>query len=142
MDEPNFQRFAKAVGDLGISRVFIFPLRSCRGDLFVAWGARRAGIGWAEARLVHSFCLDALAEVDAFFLERDAAGFLTERERACLNATARGMTEKEIARELRISPSTVHAHPENCKRKLGVRNKTEGVVRAIRIGAINASEID
>lgn len=141
MDEPNFQRFTKAVGDLGISRVFLFPLRNSRGDLFVASGARHSGIGWAEARLVHSFCLAALAEVDAFFLERDAAGVLTERERACLNAAARGMTEKESARELGISPSTVHAHLENCKRKLGVRNKTEAVVRAIRIGAIDASEI-
>lgn len=139
-EDPIFNEFAAAVERCGIPKVLLFPLRNTRGDLFVASGASRTHLRWAEVRIIHTFCLDAIAEVDANH-PGTARPFITERERTCLKGTAIGKTEKEIARELGISPSTVHAHLENCKRKLGARNRTDLVVRAIHAGLIDPSEI-
>ena len=136
-DAPKFNRFVGLAKSFGHKSVFLFPLRNMFRELFLASGARLTGLGWAEARLIHTFCLDAVAEVDAKFAQSlPAFNLLTERERSCLRATADGDTEKEIARGLNISPNTVRAHIENCKRKLRAKSKTEAVVRAMRAGLI------
>ena len=73
--------------------------------------------------------------------QRPPAPLLSPRERECLIAAARGETEKDTARQFGISPSTVHAHIESCKRKLGVRNKIEAIINAMRRGEIRAEEL-
>lgn len=45
---------------------------------------------------------------------------LTEREREVLDQILAGLTSKEIARELSVSPRTVEAHRQNLLRKLGI----------------------
>jgi DNA-binding CsgD family transcriptional regulator len=50
---------------------------------------------------------------------------LTPREAEILNAAARGASNREIARELWISPHTVRTHLEHIFEKLGVRTRTE-----------------
>jgi DNA-binding NarL/FixJ family response regulator len=50
----------------------------------------------------------------------DAA--LTVRETEILHFIAHGLTSKQIARELNISPYTVNTHRDNLRRKLGVHN--------------------
>lgn len=50
----------------------------------------------------------------------DAA--LTAREAEILHFIAHGLTSKQIARELNISPYTVNTHRDNLRRKLGVHN--------------------
>ena len=61
---------------------------------------------------------------------------LTEREREVLLHTVRGLTEKEIANVLDMSPHTVRIHIENSKRKFGSRNKIDLVVTALRNGLV------
>lgn len=52
---------------------------------------------------------------------RPGLSALTGRERQVLEGIARGLTNKEIAAELVISPRTVEAHRESLMRKLGIR---------------------
>jgi len=56
---------------------------------------------------------------------------LTQREAAIMLQTAHGLSEKEIAANLSISPNTVRAHVENVKRKLHARNKVHAVAISI-----------
>lgn len=59
-----------------------------------------------------------------------ASGVLTGRERAVLVLLERGLTAEAIARELGISPRTVHKHLEHLYRKLGVSDRLRAVMVA------------
>jgi two-component system response regulator DesR len=59
---------------------------------------------------------------------------LSEREREVLALMASGKTNKEIAERLYLSPHTVKEHTSALYRKLDVRNRTEAVRRAERLG--------
>jgi DNA-binding CsgD family transcriptional regulator len=45
---------------------------------------------------------------------------LTDRERACMNCLAQGMTTRDIADELEIGLTTVHTHLRRSREKLGL----------------------
>ena len=55
---------------------------------------------------------------------------LTNREREILSLLAAGLTNREIADELVISPETVKKHAGNIYGKLGVGNRTEAAAKA------------
>lgn len=59
---------------------------------------------------------------------------LTRRETECLAWAARGKSDWETSRILGISSSTVNAHVEGAKRKLGVSNRNQAVMAAWRHG--------
>src|SRR5580692_2724107 len=61
---------------------------------------------------------------------------LSERERSVLELMASGSTNPEIAAELHLSKHTVKEHTSAVYRKLGVRNRTEAVQRAQRLGLV------
>jgi DNA-binding NarL/FixJ family response regulator len=61
---------------------------------------------------------------------------LSERERAVLELMASGSTNPEIADSLHLSKHTVKEHTSAVYRKLGVRNRTEAVQRAQRLGLL------
>ncbi|MCS6777048.1 MAG: response regulator [Chloroherpetonaceae bacterium] len=61
---------------------------------------------------------------------------LSEREREVLEGLARGMRNREIARQLFITPKTVEYHLSNLYVKLGVSNRTEAIRAAIDRGLI------
>lgn len=56
---------------------------------------------------------------------------LTERERTVLSGVVRGLSNKEIAYELSISPNTVRSHIRNIMAKFEVENRTQAVVYAL-----------
>jgi two-component system nitrate/nitrite response regulator NarL len=56
---------------------------------------------------------------------------LSEREREVLQFVAKGLSNKEIAVSMRISPSTVKRHVENILRKLQLKNRVEASVYAV-----------
>jgi two-component system, NarL family, nitrate/nitrite response regulator NarP len=58
---------------------------------------------------------------------------LTEREREVLELIARGLTNKEIARELTITPNTVKRHLKSLFAKLGVSTRSAASARAIEM---------
>ena len=65
------------------------------------------------------------------------APMLSEREREVLDLIAAGSTNREIAEQLFLSPHTVKEHTSAVYRKLGVRNRTEAVQRAQRLGLVS-----
>jgi two-component system response regulator DesR len=64
------------------------------------------------------------------------AGTLTDRERQVLDLMASGATNREIAGALYLSHHTVKEHTSALYRKLDVRNRTEAVQRAQRLGLL------
>jgi DNA-binding NarL/FixJ family response regulator len=66
-------------------------------------------------------------------------GGLTEREMDILRLVGKGLTNKEIGRELYISDRTVQAHLSNIFAKLDVSSRTEAVMHAVRQGWISTT---
>lgn len=61
---------------------------------------------------------------------------LSERETAVLRRLSLGESNKEAARELRISPSTVRTHVESIFRKLGCSTRTAATLKGLTLGLI------
>ena len=61
---------------------------------------------------------------------------LTPREREVLGLIGRGMANKVIARELSLSEKTVKAHVSNILAKLGVTDRTQAALYAVRAGLV------
>jgi len=72
---------------------------------------------------------------------RSGSSPLTHREREVTRLAARGMSNKAIARELRLSDGTVRIHLQNIFRKLGVGNRTELAVRAFASDSSRKTEL-
>jgi DNA-binding NarL/FixJ family response regulator len=66
---------------------------------------------------------------------------LFPREVAVLKMAARGMRNKEIAKELLISERTVQAHLRNIFGKLDVNSRTEAILRALRHGWLEINDL-
>ena len=61
---------------------------------------------------------------------------LSPREREVLALVARGLSDREIAEQLIVSPHTVHRHVANIRHKLGVGSRASAVGEAARIGLL------
>jgi DNA-binding NarL/FixJ family response regulator len=61
---------------------------------------------------------------------------LTEREAEVLGLLARGLSDKEIAVALQLSPRTVGRHVEKAYRKVGAHRRAEATVFALRHGLV------
>ena len=67
---------------------------------------------------------------------------LSEREAAVLEAVARGLSNREIGRQLWISEQTVKFHLRNVYRKLGISSRTEAARYAYRTGIVAALTVE
>ena len=61
---------------------------------------------------------------------------LTRREREVLELIGRGMSNKRIARELGIAEKTVKTHVGHVLAKLGVTDRTQAALHAVRAGLV------
>jgi len=91
---------------------------------------------WSSTEIVRAVRQVGLGKM-VFPPQEDRPAFeLTEREREVLDLMASGATNREIAGSLFLSPNTVKEHTSGLYRKLEVRNRTEAVQRAQRLGLI------
>jgi len=72
--------------------------------------------------------LDAASSPDA--VHAAAPSPVTERQRSVLRLLARGLSNKEIARELNVSPATVKVHVGQLIAALGAVNRTDVAIKA------------
>jgi DNA-binding NarL/FixJ family response regulator len=92
---------------------------------------RRGGNGWDAGN-----GLEAPPDTRVGALERP----LTAREMEVLGALAVGKTNRQIAAELSISRATVKTHVERVISKLGVSDRTQAAVKAVRLGLVGERE--
>lgn len=64
----------------------------------------------------------------------DKAAMLSERELEFIKIFSKGLTHKEIADQLHISPRTVEVHKKNVMEKLGINNTVDLIKFAIKEG--------
>jgi DNA-binding NarL/FixJ family response regulator len=118
------------------TRVLLF---SGAGDIS-PHAARAAGASgfahkdWPARRIAAAVRSVALGKTTFERHERPTALGLSDRERAVLELMASGATNPEIADALHLSKHTIKEHTSAVYRKLGVRNRTEAVDRAQRLG--------
>ena len=72
--------------------------------------------------------------------EKRQANMLTNRERDVLALVARGLTNQEIADQLYTSISTVRTFLYQASIKLAVNNRSQAVISAVKLGAVNIEE--
>ncbi|MGY4707276.1 response regulator [Candidatus Bipolaricaulota sp. J31] len=65
---------------------------------------------------------------------------LSERELEVLKLIAKGLSNREIAKELSISEPTVRTHVSNILRKLGLKSRTQAALYALREGLAELEE--
>ena len=70
-----------------------------------------------------------------------AVGPLSEREMEVLNLAAKGISNKDIAEQLFLSPRTVQVHLGNIFNKLGVASRTEAVLYGLRRGWLTLEDL-
>ncbi len=67
-----------------------------------------------------------------------AAKNLTKREREILSLVAEGMSNREIAEKLVLSPETVKSHVAAILEKLNVSDRTQAAIYAVRNGLVES----
>jgi DNA-binding NarL/FixJ family response regulator len=126
-DNPTYVARAVALGASG------YLLKGCTRDQLVS-AIRTAAAGettWTRDELRR--VTGALATPR---LTADVEVPLTQRESEVLKQLAFGLTNKEIARTLHISYETVKEHVQHILRKIGVTDRTQAAVWAVRNGLV------
>jgi NarL family two-component system response regulator LiaR len=111
-----------------------YLLKNVRGrDLIEAIRAVNAGESVLHPVIARKV-LDRFARPPSKPPEEPALDQLTERELEVLKLAAKGITNREIARELALSARTIQAHLSTIFSKMQVSSRTEAVVRALQKG--------
>lgn len=113
-DTPR-EKLIQGVRDAAAGETPVDP--SIAGKLFVAVSENRAP---AETKIARDF---------------------NERERDILRLLAQGMSNNEIASEMHLSEGTVRNYVTEMFIKLGVTNRTQAAVTALRYGLVRLNEI-
>jgi len=105
-------------------------------DVVAAIRAAASGSAWLAPRAAQTL-------LDHIRLEHARAGRppalvpdLSPREIEVLRLLARGYDNKQIASELSISPRTTKIHVSSILNKLGVSNRVQAAIYAVRIGMV------
>ena len=109
-----------------VTRRRVAALLRADGEVALVGTAEDADVVVSE-RVVSTAALGAVAR---------AGAALTARELEVLRLVARGLSNKEIAADLRITTHTVKYHLAAVLEKLGVRSRTEAVLLGVRKGLV------
>ncbi|WP_327049153.1 response regulator transcription factor [Microbispora sp. NBC_01189] len=129
-------------------RVIVLTSVSDRGDVAPAMRAGAAGFLYKDVdpaalvRAIHAVhagqillapeAAEAMLSAERERPEQAAA--LTDREREVLRHLAAGRSNREIARALVVAEKTVKTHVSNVLMKLGVQDRTQAALYAVRHG--------
>ncbi len=116
------------------------------GYLDKAGGLRTIGSSVMRVAMGERLVDPALEQVAVMELGRFArtaregsqvASSLTSRETEILRLVSQGLTVRQVANRLAISPRTVETHVAKLYRKLGVKTRVQAVARAVQLGLID-----
>jgi len=88
------------------------------------------GQRYLSAKMTQQLVGQVVAGTDAS--SREPVQRLSDRELEVFQLIGRGRTTAAIARQLHLSPNTIDTHREKIRHKLGVRNGTELMQRAVQ----------
>ncbi|HEV8254761.1 MAG TPA: response regulator transcription factor [Vicinamibacteria bacterium] len=91
----------------------------------------------AAIRAVHAGQRRIPAEVGTRLAERMSGLELSGREQQVLELVVKGQSNKEIAARLDITEATVKGHVTNILSKLGVTDRTQAAITALRRGLVH-----
>lgn len=74
-------------------------------------------------------------------MPEDPFEYLTEREKNILAWVARGLSNKEIAAQLSLTEVTVKGYVSDVLMKLGVNDRTQAALMAVRYGLVKIEDI-
>jgi two-component system, NarL family, response regulator LiaR len=106
-------------------------------ELVTAVRLAYAGDGIIDRSAANNIIRHLIADKDG---KKDSLD-LYPREIEVLKLTAKGMRNKEIAKELNISERTVQAHLSNIFNKLEVDSRTEAVLQALKEGWLDICDL-
>ena len=89
----------------------------------------------------HTWLPPALLDNLQTWLRKPAEEPLTPREREIVRSVAQGLRNAEVAQRLSISEVTVKTHLNNIFQKLGLRDRTELALYAIRVGIVGVQDL-
>lgn len=121
---------ADAVAALRAGASAFVPKRAAGASLLEAIRAVAAGGTWLPPELRHRPDTGPHATLP----------MLTPRECDIVRQVARGLRSAEVAQRLYISEATVKTHLNNVFAKLGLRDRTELVLYAVRSGIVDVDE--
>lgn len=126
-DSPAYVREALSAGAAG------YVLKDTAiGDLRIAIEQVLVGQSALPLDLVSAAMRPESNSRQAGLVGQDLSEILTARELEVVDLVAEGLTNKEIARRLEISPATVKVHVERLIGKLGVADRTQAAVLAVQ----------
>ncbi|MTH96956.1 response regulator transcription factor [Roseibium sp. RKSG952] len=86
-----------------------------------------------EVEVLLETCADVAAGkmvfpfIDVRKMQQDPIQSLSRKERAILEALAKGLSNRDLSKELQISTNTVKFHLSNIYEKLSVKNRTQAI---------------
>ena len=95
-----------------------------------------AGGGSLVAPMVTQRLMAGVARMQNQFTSLEQPDPLTERETEILRLLSGGYSNKEIANSLKVAEGTVKNHVSNILSKLGVRDRTRAVLKALELGIV------
>lgn len=121
-------------------------VRDCVAAGAAAYVTKAAGLGELRTAIVdahrrtdpdHRPCVSQIVgRLEQLVADRGDSEAPTPAQSRVLALAAQGLTYGQIARDLRISESTVRFHIQKLKVKLGVRSRSELAVAAVRAGLV------
>ncbi|GAB1819250.1 response regulator [Herbidospora sp. RD11066] len=128
----------------GVAKTIVLTSMTDRGDVAPAMRAGAAGFLYKDVdpsalvsaiRAVHGGQVALAPEAAEAMLKPSAETVaLTDREREVLALIAGGRSNREIARALDVAEKTVKTHVSNVLMKLGVQDRTQAALYAVRHG--------
>lgn len=102
----------------------------------------RAGISLGAAQMIGPFAFQAARRlVNGAQTPAPTAPRLHPRPRDCVVLAGQGLSNKEIARTLAITPRTVDGYLTEARRLFGVHDRTELVINAVLAGEVGLDEL-
>ena len=95
-----------------------------------------AGGGSLVAPMVTQRLMAGVGRMQNQFTSLQQPDPLTERETEILRLLSGGYSNKEIANSLKVAEGTVKNHVSNILSKLGVRDRTRAVLKALELGIV------